>query len=201
MKEPVDRDLRRRQLAQRLVVHQARTQTIFLLTGLSRHQMATLRRRWRITEDMRHRGPPPRSFAVFWSSMRRRAEAAALAVLWCALDNVSGTSGEAINRTAAVEFGERVCDVFETFVACFPLAELELEHLVLLARALEQGDVIAVSSCTSCEAAILIDLLGRRRPLCAHCLRTASAEATRSPEAGEVREVDLTGDVVQQELF
>jgi hypothetical protein len=204
-REPVDRDLRRRQLAQRLVVHQARTRTIFLLTGLSRHQMATLRRRWRVTEDMRHRGPPPRSFAVFWSSMRMRAEGAALAVLWRAFYNMSGTFGETINQAAAVEFGERICDVFETFIACFPSAELELEHLVLLARALEQGDVIALSRCTSCEAAILIDLLGKRRPLCAYCLTTANAEATCSQKTGVHDEgevsVDRTGDAVQQELF
>lgn len=39
---PVDRELRRRQLAQRLTAHQARTGTIFLLTGLSRHQLACI---------------------------------------------------------------------------------------------------------------------------------------------------------------
>jgi len=205
MKEPVDRDLRRRRLAQRLVVHQARTQTIFLLTGLSRHQMATLRRRWHVTEDMRQRGPPPRSFAVFWSSMRMRAEAAALAVLWRALDSMSGTSAEAINKAAAIEFGELICDVFETFIACFPLAELELEHLVLLAGALEQGDVIALSSCTSCEAAILIDLLGKRRPVCTNCLRAAAADAISHQRADGSNEEEVSGDDkgegVQQELF
>lgn len=203
--DPVDRDLRRRQLAQRLVVHQARTQTIFLLTGLSRHQMATLRRRWRVTEDMRHRGPPPRSFAVFWATLRLRAEAAALAVFWQALGNMGATSGGETMKAAAVEFGERVCDVFETFKACFPRAELELEHLVLLARALDQADVIAVSSCTSCEAAILIDLLGSRRPLCTRCLRAENAETTPSQKIDEGKEgqaaSDGTDEAVQHELF
>jgi hypothetical protein len=202
-KELVDRDLRRRQLAQRLIAHQARTQTISLLTGLSRHQMATLRRRWHITEDMRQRGPPPRSFAVFWSSMRTRAEAAALAVLWRALGTTTGTTVETINKAAAVEFGERVCDVFETFIACFPPAELELEHLVLLARAIEQRDVIALSNCTRCEAAILIDLLGHRRPLCAHCLHAADVTGPQGADGGGEEEpsVDSAGDGGQQELF
>src|SRR5688500_8022123 len=107
----VDRDLRRRQLAQRLVVHQARTQTIFLLTGLSRHQLATLRQRWRVTQEMRHRGPPPTSFAVFRSTLRARAEAAALAVFWRVLANVGVASGRTAGTTPAIDLGESLCQV------------------------------------------------------------------------------------------
>src|SRR5262245_18644062 len=80
--DPVDRELRRRQLAQRLTAHHASTGTIFLLTGLSRHQLATMRQRWRITNEMRRRGPRPTSFAVLRSTLRTREEAAVLAVQW-----------------------------------------------------------------------------------------------------------------------
>lgn len=58
-RESIDQKLRCRQLAQRLVAHQARTHTVFRLTGLSRHQLATMRRRWQVTAKMRRRGPLP----------------------------------------------------------------------------------------------------------------------------------------------
>jgi hypothetical protein len=204
-KEPVDRELRRRQLAKRLVVHQARTQTIFALTGLSKHQLATLRQRWRVTQEMRRRGPPPRSFAVFWSTLRLRSEAAALAVFWRTLGNFVPTKVGNHTRIASVEFGERLCDVFETYLACFPKSELELEHLALLARGLDQGDAIAISNCTNCEAVILSDLLGTRRHLCSHCQQSVDAAAVTPSEldGGKDRpgSTDRTDEAVQQELF
>lgn len=204
-KEPLDRDLRRRQLAQRLVAHQARTQTIFLLTGLSRHQLATLRQRWRVTQEMRHRGPPPTSFAVFRSTLRVRAEAAALAVLWRILANVGASSVHTHGPTSTVEFGEHLCEVFEAYVACFQKSELDLEHLILLARGLEEADAIELSRCGNCEAVILVDLLELRRRLCPHCQRAADAVAP--VRAGSNGDIDTSssppgaGEAVQQELF
>lgn len=204
-KEPVDRELRRRQLAQRLVAHQARTQTIFRLTGLSRHQLATLRQRWQVTDEMRHRGPSPTSFAVFRSSVRVRAEAAALAVFWRTLVHIGAPNGRTYGTISAVEFGERLCEVFEAYLACFPKAELDLEHLLLLARGLEEADAIALSKCSRCEAVILADLLGTRRRLCSHCQRAAEAIATA--QAGSDGDTGMgtsprgPGEGVQQELF
>ncbi len=198
-----DRELRRRQLAQRLVVHQARTQTIFLLTGLSRHQLATLRQRWRVTDEMRHRGPPPTSFAVFRSTVRVRAEAAALAVFWRTLATAASSNGRTHTPTSAVEFGERLCEVIEAYLACFPKSALELEHLVLLARGMEEGDAIALSKCGRCEAVILVDLLDLRRRLCSHCQRAAGAVAPAhtDSDSGTSDSPPGAGEAVQQELF
>lgn len=204
-REPVDRELRRRQLAQRLVVHQARTKTIFLLTGLSRHQLATMRQRWRVTDELRRRGPPPTSFKVFRSTLRLRAEASALAVFWRALGNIAGASDGIQRAATALEFGERLCEVFEAYLACFPKTELEFEHLVLLVRGLEAADDIGMSRCGSCEAVILVDLLEVRRRLCSHCQRSADAVAHARVDAHEVAEssaaLPSTGEGVQQELF
>jgi hypothetical protein len=204
-REPVDRDLRRRQLAQRLVVHQARTKTIFLLTGLSRHQLATLRQRWRITEELRHRGPPPTSFKVFRSTLRLRAEASVLAVFWRTLGSGGAANGGVQRAAAALEFGERLCEVFEAYLASFPKTELEFEHLVLLVRGLEAADAIGLSKCGSCEAVILVDLLDVRRRICSHCQRAADAVAPARVDADEVSEssasLPSTGEGVQQELF
>lgn len=201
--EPVDRDLRRRQLAQRLVVHQARTQTIFRLTGLSRHQLATLRQRWRVTTEMRHRGPPPTSFAVFRSTLRVRAESAALAVFWRTLGDVGTSNGRPARPISTVEFGEHLCEVFEAYLACFPKSELDLEHLALLTRGLEEADAIALSKCSNCEAVILVDLLGLRRRLCPHCQRAADTAAPmiRESDSDSSSSPPAAGEAVQQELF
>lgn len=202
--EFVDRDLRRRQLARRLVTHQARTHTIFMLTGFSRHQLATLRQRWGIPQEIRHRGPRPTSFAIFNATLRVREEAAVLAVLWKILTGTGLAKDTAPRKLLPMEFGERLCEVFEIYATCFPSSELEFEHLVLLVRGLEQGDAIALSNCSSCEAVVLVDLLGTRRRLCSHCQNAASALVSTSQDAvsGETADPGATHrGGVQQELF
>ena len=202
--EFVDRELRRRQLARRLVTHQARTQTIFMLTALSRHQLAALRQRWRIPQEIRHRGPRPTSFAIFNATLRGREEAAVLAVLWKVLTGMGLAKETAPRKLSPMEFGERLCEVFETHAACFPRSALELEHLVLLARGLEQGDVIALSNCSSCGAVVLVDLLGTRRRICSHCQNAAGAfeAASKAVESGKTADAGATHrQGVQQELF
>lgn len=201
-REPIDRELRRRQLAQRLVTHQARTQTIFNLTGLSRHQLATLRRRWRVTADMRHRGPPPASFGLFLSTQRVRDEAAALAVFWRILSHVRSVQGP-VPPPSRIEAGECICEVFEAYVACFPMCAIELEHLTLLMRGIEEADAIALARCGSCDAVILVDLLGTRRRVCAACQGPEPSPAAPAQSLMETarHKPFEHGEAVQQELF
>jgi len=201
--DTVDRELRRRQLAQRLVVHHARTQTIFRLTGLSRHQLATMRQRWGINNEIRRRGPAPTSFAVFRSTSRVREEAAALAVHWVVLASVGALSDRNFKSTA-IEFGEKLCEVFEAYLAYFPDTELQFEHLVLLVRGLEEAEAVALSSCSNCDAVILADLLGKRRRLCSHCQHAphiVSATGHASETGTEPNDPAEKGGAVQQELF
>lgn len=201
----VDRELRRRQLAQRLVTHQARTQTVFMLTGLSRHQLATMRQRWNIPLETRHRGPKPTSFAVFRATLRVREEAAALAILWKILAGIGSFKSMVHGKPSPVEFGERLCEVFETHTACFQKSELGLEHLALLARGLDEGDAIALSNCGNCEAVVLVDLLGPRRRLCSHCQNSVEVldRASQEPvsHAGTADPKRSDGEAIQCELF
>jgi hypothetical protein len=164
------RDFRRYELALRLMAHQARTRTISAMTSLTRHQLATLRRRWRVTEDMRHRGPSPKSLSVFLHSPRARSEGASLAVL-CRILKVLPTKGLNTNarNVFSLESGERLCEVFEAYRTCFPASDLEFEEVLLLAIGLAKGEVIELGNCDSCNATILIDLLGSRRRKCSHC--------------------------------
>jgi hypothetical protein len=195
-KGSIDRDMRRRQLAHRLVIRKARTKTILHLTGLSRHQMATLRQRWRIGDEMRHRGPSP-TLSVLLSTSRVRAQAAALAIFWKVLqryENPKGFGSEA--PVPVIQLGERLCDVFDWYLACFPETELELEHLIVLARGLEDPNSIALTRCSNCNAAMLIDRLAVQRRLCSHChasdvrpqlqnISDATSEETASPSNNE----------------
>jgi hypothetical protein len=164
-----------------------------------------MRQRWRVTNEMRHRGPPPTSFAVFRSTLLAREEAASLAVLWRVLASAGIANGRTHKTMSTIEFGEHLCEVFESYVACFPKVELELEHLVLLARGLEQADVIALSNCSSCQAVILVDLLEARRRLCSHCQRATDAIAPTPIDVDSDREpsnpIPGAGEGVQQELF
>lgn len=166
-------DSRRYRLAFRLMTHQARTQTISAMTSLSRHQQETLRRRWRITEETRRRGPSPTSLERFTHSPRARAEGASLAA-FCRiygllpLGNVSGVPRR---KVLSLELGERLCDTYETYRACFPPSDLEIEELLSFVLGIAENEVIALGRCTSCSGTVLIDRLAPHRPTCAHCQR------------------------------
>jgi hypothetical protein len=165
------RDSRRYQLALRLMAHQARTRTISAMTSLSRHQQETLRRRWRITEETRRRGPSPSSLDRFTHSPRARAEGACLAA-FCRnygllpLGNIAGVPRR---KLLTLELGERLCDTYETYRACFPRSELEIEELLSLVLAVGENEVIGLGRCTSCSGTVLIDRLAPHRATCAHC--------------------------------
>jgi len=64
MDDPFSRDLKRIEVARRMVSHQVSTQTIVDYTGLTRNRLATLRRRWCVAEDSRRRGLRRRSIGV-----------------------------------------------------------------------------------------------------------------------------------------
>lgn len=198
----IDRELRRRQLARRLMVHRARTQTIVRLTGLSRHQVATMRLRAPLADGAHRRDKALRSFSAILSPLRTREEAATLAVFWRMLAATFVTNAQG-HRLSGIERGERLCDVFEAYRACFPSSMLRFEHLVLLVRGLEQGDAVALSNCGKCGAAILVDLLEARRRACSHCQRAEIFAPTESVP----RRKDPGGSQggadggIQQELF
>lgn len=174
-----DRELRRRELARRLVVHHARTQTISALTNLTHHQLFSLRQRWQVTQETRHRGPSPTSFSILLSS-RSRTEASALTVLCRVLNAIPPSNQKCMRKTpSAMEVGERLCEVFEIYSAYLPQSNFEFEHLMLLAQGLARADVIAIGNCTLCRATILIDLLATRPSVCSHCLQNVQGSSAK----------------------
>ncbi len=169
--DPVLRDCRRYQLALNLMVHQARTQTITALTSLSRHQLATLRQRCRIPEQMRHRGPSPRSLDRFTHSLRARSEGATIAAFCHAyrILPMRATSRTARRNRLTLEFGERLCAAYEAYCACFPHSGIAIEEFLSLVLGITEDGEIELGRCSSCNGTVLIDRLAPRRPTCAQC--------------------------------
>jgi hypothetical protein len=178
-------DSRRYRLAFRLMTHQARTQTISAMTSLSRHQQETLRRRWRITEETRRRGPSPTSLDRFTHSPRARAEGASLAAI-CriyGLIPLEDIVGAPRRKLLTLELGERLCDTYETYRACFSRSELEFEQLLSFVLGVAENEVIGLGRCISCSGTVLIDRLAPLRPTCAHCQRAGAESLVVIPEA------------------
>lgn len=171
--EPVLRDCRRHELALRLMMHQARTQTITALTSLSRHQLAALRQRCCIPEQMRHRGPSPRSLDRFTHSLRARSEGATIAAFCHAyrILPVRTASRMAHRSRLTLEFGERLCAAYEAYRACFPQSDITIEEFLSLVLRITEDSEIGLGRCGSCNGTVLIDRLAPRRPTCAQCQR------------------------------
>ena len=186
--DPDERDLRCRQLAKRLVSHHARTQTIYEFTGYSRHRLATLRRRWQVSPEARHRGPSPTSFSVFFRSPKARSIATAAAVI-CRLLGATRSPLDAklSHRILDLDFGEQICEVHEALQACFPDVQLEFEQVMLLAIGLSRHESIDLTSCVRCGLAVLADQLSVRRRTCATCHR---------PAAPAIGTVDAPGELI-----
>lgn len=165
IEDPDERDMRRRQLAKRLVSHRARTQTIYAFTGFTRHRLETLRRRWGVAPEDRHRGPSPTSFTEFFRTSKSLQAATAAALLCHLLGMFQQREGLA-RKAMSLETGEQLCYVYEALQACFPEVEIQFEHLVLLANGLLDGRALQLRRCTDCGAAILIDNLAAPRTIC-----------------------------------
>ena len=170
MDDPFSRDQMRIEVARRMVCHQARTQTITHYTNLTRNRLATLRRRWSVSQDMRRRGPPPRSIAIFLRTPRARSEAAAMAAMCINFDALPirflAGGGEA--RPPLVE-AARYCETFEAYRACVPDSKIEFEELLLLAQELAKGDLVKLTTCKGCNAAIVLLTCEAPRRTCSHC--------------------------------
>jgi hypothetical protein len=169
--DPDDRDLRRRQLAKRLISHQARTQTVTDFTGFSRNHLETLRRRWGVATKERHRGPSPTSFAEFFRNARTLQAATAAAVLFNLLDTRRWRDSGLSPGSTKLESGEQLCYVYEALQACFPHVELEFEHMALLAIGLSRGEALSLGHCGQCGSAHLVDNFAVQQPACRHCCR------------------------------
>lgn len=189
------RDLRRHDLALRLIRHELRTANVVAWTGLS---VARIRKLYRsyipegVLVALRHRGPAPTSVQKLLRTKNLNAEAAGLAGLCCAMGVLSLTSSsDAAQELPSLTAGERLCYAFELYQQLVPRPQISLEQLVLLVTALARGQQVALVHCTSCDGLMLVTLLYRHRRVCTHCLLLANGPPPVARDAhGTFRKLD-----------
>ena len=182
--DSVIRELRCFELARRLIFYEVRTETISKLTGLSRNRLATLRRRLMVSEEARHRGPPPRSLDVLLRTSRGRTEGAALAALFPLFKNP--TSSKA---STSLDEGEQACAIYDAYLAYYPQSTVRFEELMLLKRSLATGDLVELGLCRLCRGLIINNRIDGYRPTCSHCEYLPAHE--RAPETHIEETTDL----------
>lgn len=164
------RDLRRIQLAHRLIRHEVRTYWIRAFTHFTEGRIRNLLRSYGLAADgvHRHRGSPPRLYTRFMMP-KHHSEASALAgvaFVWHLVPEEP--VGNAWRTLPSLDFGETLCDAFELFRLMIPRATLNLDRFILLVLALAERQ-LTVDHCRHCRALILLDPLGAKRRTCVSC--------------------------------
>lgn len=206
------RDLRRINLAHRLIRHEARTYWIRAFTRLTEGRIRNLLRSYGLAPDAgaravhRHRGSPPRLYTRFMAP-KHHSEASALAGLALVWHLIPEEPVPNAWRTLpSLDFGEELCETFENSRLMIPGATLNLDRFILLVMALAERQ-LTVARCSQCGALILLDPLGAKRRICVWCEREP---ADLAPVSGDPEAADLEDDTLgsgggrrgtQQSLF
>jgi hypothetical protein len=168
-------DMRRHDLALRLIGYEVRTQTIARLTGLGDKRIRALYRTYyrdgSDRQTRRHRGPAPQRASSLLESPALRSEAAAVSGLLLMFGVIQIQPRKQSQITTGLPAGELLCRAFELYRSLVPDARIDLEHVMLLATSLSRGEEIALEQCERCGGVILIDLAEVERRVCAHCRR------------------------------
>ena len=170
MEDRIGRELRRHQLALRMIAHRARRRTICNFAGLTREKIKTLRREWQVKSSGRRRGPSPTLLSAFFRSPRMRSEASVIA-LFCKIHGAVPTEKilEAARYYPNLDRGERLCDVYEAYRTYFPESEVNFELIVLLAIGMAKPNSLELRRCGTCPGVVVIDLLSVKNRNCSQC--------------------------------
>lgn len=194
------RDIRRINLARRLIFHEVRTQWICAWTGLSDERVRNLCRSYGTGSGAvkRHRGPSPSRLATFLRSPTLCSEASAIAGVARVVGVIPPHPVPNARKTLpGVDLGERLCHVYEMFRWFVPISQLSMDQFILLALSLAQGDELKVGRCDECGAAMLLDLLSTNPRRCPWCRRLSPA-AGKLPEGtrSKVTQREIDGNAV-----
>ncbi len=191
MEDRIGRELRRHQLALRMIAHRARRHTICNFAGLTREKIKTLRREWHVKSEGRRRGPSPTLLSAFFRSARMRSEASVIA-LFCRIHGAVPAENivEAARYYPNLDRGERLCDVYEAYRTYFPESEVNFELIVLLAIGLAEPNSLDLRRCSTCPGIVVIDLLSVKNRDCSQCART---EERRRKDSISGAKAALTG--------
>lgn len=207
------RDLRRYQLAWRLIQHGARSRTTERWSGLSIYRIRTLYEAYAAGAGRGACSPPrgvaPHHLGFFWRSAHLKCEAAVLAGFLvayglCPAQSTAGT----YEHLETLTRGEQLCRMYEEFKSYWPTAQSTLEHAILLLTELIRAQEIALAQCATCHVLIVLDRLSVGLPRCAYCAYEAQAglpyrlAILKEPEPSSVAPQEpVTDDEPQGSLF
>ena len=167
------RDRRRYDLALRLIVHEARTAHHLCLDRIVAAAGAEFRallwERPGTSLAPRHRGASPTQPSYF---LRAKVCGEAIAVVGLCLMSEALPSRRMPNahrELPGLHYGEKLCYVYELYGKAIPEPKLTLEHVLLLALLLAQGEQLQIARCAQCSELMLIDPLALARRLCVSC--------------------------------
>jgi hypothetical protein len=202
------RDLRRLQVAWRMILLGARTPTIMCWTRLSKYNVRKLRNGYGGDDVPRERlrGKAPYRVEFFFKSASLRAETPALVGLLRHFHALPAMGEVTVGELPDLTRADRLCTALEEFRAICPTSEIDFERVVILMKELLRGELIRVTTCSMHPELVVHDCLVAREPSCAHCWRETQgglaylrspAAATDTPHEPETD----TGAGHQQSLF
>lgn len=203
------RDLRRLQVAWRMISLGARTPTIMRWTRLSKYNVRKLRNEYGGDGVPRERlrGKAPFRIEFFCKSATLRAETPALVGLLRHYRALPAVGEVSVDELPDLMRAERLCTALEEFRALCPTSEIDFERVVVLMKELVRGELIRVTSCSMHPELVVHDCLVAREPSCAHCWRETHAglaylrTRTSPTEVLGEAEKDTAVSGYQQSLF
>jgi len=157
-------EIARFNLAVRMIGHEARTGTIRKCTGFSEDRIRKIYGTYFKNEKgntvKRRRGKTPRQIASFLVSNHRQSEATVLGCFFIYSGVLlPGLADGHAHRTRLgnLEFGQRFCDAFETYLSLHPAPELCFEKAWNLYQALAIEQELYFAPCADCSGIYVQD--------------------------------------------
>jgi hypothetical protein len=167
------RDRQRLDLAVRMIRHEARTGTIRHWTGLSDDRIRKLYRTYlqhTAGRPCRHRGKAPRQVSYFLRNRETRRQSALLGGLFGLIGLLGFDRAEPrAEGGGAMQWGDRFCRVYETYLALEHARLISFEHACYLLQVLARRAELALEECPSCQSLMVTDALRVRDRRCAFC--------------------------------
>lgn len=160
------------ELAIRLIRHEARTNTISYLTGLSDDRIRKMYDTYfrnAAQRIRRRRGKSPTQIGPLIESPQRALESGVLTHLLHrgGLFAPPGCRQPALRRN--ISLGQRFCDCFEAYQCVIPQPTLSFEWSWNLLQNMRRGDELGLRHCERCGTAHLQDLLAVPATSCPVC--------------------------------
>ena len=160
------------ELAMRMIRHEARTNTISYLTGLSDDRIRKVYDTYFRAGNgdvRRRRGKSPTQIAPLIESPHRALESGVLAHLLHHSGLFSAPGARQPDLRQNLSLGQRFCDCFEAYQCIVPEPTLTFEWSWNLLMNMRRGDELGLAQCHACGVIHLCDLLAMPRTACPVC--------------------------------